>query len=234
MESSNNEPGTVLLAGIVGSTAYGLARPGSDVDRLGVFSVPTLSLLGLDAPVLSRVSVHPDVTMHEAGKAARLLLSANPTLTELLWLPEELYERRTPLGDELVDIRAAFLSAERVRDAYLGYASQQFRKLLGRTKGTFSAEVRDRTAKHARHLKRLVDQGFALYATGSVTVRLADPQSYLDFGERAAGDPDVARPMLAQAQDRFDRTRSVLPAEPDRGRVQDWLLRVRDAFWLGN
>ena len=55
MESSNNEPGTVRLAGIVGSTAYGLAAPESDVEELGVFAAPTLSLLGLDAPALSRV-----------------------------------------------------------------------------------------------------------------------------------------------------------------------------------
>jgi hypothetical protein len=38
--------------------------------------------------------------------------------------------------------------------------------------------------------------------------------------------------MLARAQVRFDRTRSALPAEPDRDRVQDWLLRVRNTFWL--
>ncbi|HEV3355378.1 MAG TPA: nucleotidyltransferase domain-containing protein [Pseudonocardiaceae bacterium] len=222
--SNNNEPGTVLLAGIVGSTAYGLAGPDSDVDRLGVFAAPTLSLLGLDAPAPSRVTVQPDVTMHEAGKAARLLLSANPTVTELLWLPTELYERRTPLGAELVEIRLAFLSAKRVRDAYLGYAHQQFRKLL---RG-------NRAAKPARHFRRLLDQGLALYTTGSLTVPLADPQSYLDFGERVAADPEQAGSVLADAQTTFDRTRSALPVEPDRDRVQDWLLRVRNAFWVSN
>jgi hypothetical protein len=211
MEPFNYEPGTVLLAGVVGSTAHGLAGPESDVDRLGVFSVPTLSLLGLDAPALSRVSTAPDVTMHEAGKAARLLLSANPTFTELLWLPADLYEQRTELGAELVEIRSAFLSGPRVREAYLGYAGQQFRKLPGRP---------DRAAKHARHLKRLLDQGFGLYATGSLNV------------ERTAADPESARPVLAEAQERFDRTRSALPSEPDRDLVQDWLLRVRNAFWI--
>ena len=130
--TSPDELGTVLLAGIVGSTAYGLAGPQSDVDRLGIFAAPTIALLGLDAPTQSRVTTRPDVTQHEAGKAARLLLTANPTVTELLWLPENLYETRTPLGAELIDIRSAFLSAQRVRDAYLGYASQQLRRLVNR------------------------------------------------------------------------------------------------------
>jgi hypothetical protein len=38
-----NVPGTVLLSGIVGSQAYGLATPDSDVDRLGMFAFPTES-----------------------------------------------------------------------------------------------------------------------------------------------------------------------------------------------
>ena len=37
----------VILSGIVGSTAYGLNNEGSDVDRLGVFAVPTRALFGL-------------------------------------------------------------------------------------------------------------------------------------------------------------------------------------------
>jgi hypothetical protein len=90
----------------------------------------------------------------------------NPTITELLWLPTESDETRTQLGDELVEVRCAFPSARKVRDSYLGYATQQFRKLLSRESGRFPAATSDRTAKHARHLKRLVDQGYELYATG--------------------------------------------------------------------
>ncbi|MFD7300744.1 DNA polymerase beta superfamily protein, partial [Streptomyces pharetrae] len=37
----------ILLSGVVGSTAYGLAHEDSDVDRLGVFAAPTESLHGL-------------------------------------------------------------------------------------------------------------------------------------------------------------------------------------------
>ena len=221
----------MLLAGVVGSTAYGLAGPGSDVDRLGMFAAPSLSLLALHPPKESRVTTNPDTTFHEAGKAVRLFLSCNPTAMELLWLPDDLYETRTPLGDEAIAVRGSFLSARRVRSAYLGYATQQFRKLLLRDQGS-SASTPARLAKHARHLMRLVDQGHELYTTGYVRVRLADPERYRAFGERVAADVQAAAPFMAEAQERFACARSVLPAEPDYAVAEDWLLRVRRAFWM--
>jgi predicted nucleotidyltransferase len=224
-----DDAGTVLLSGIVGSTAYGLAGPDSDVDRLGMFAAPTYQLLGLHTPKDSHVTVHPDSTLHEAGKAARLILAGNPTAAELLWLPDDLYETRTPLGDEAIAIRGAFLCAKRTRDAYLGYATQQFTKLLSRGDGSFSSDTRKRTAKHARHLMRLTIQGLGLYETGTLTVRLEDPQRYRDFGERVAADPEASRPFMAEAEHRFDTARTVLPDEPDTATVEAWLVRVRRA-----
>ncbi|RKR88805.1 hypothetical protein BDK92_3136 [Micromonospora pisi] len=220
----------LLLAGIVGSTAYGLARPGSDVDRLGLFAAPTVAFHGLHPPQASIVTTSPDRTLHEAGKWCRLALSGNPTATELVWLPDELYETRTDLGDRLVGLRTAFLAAPRVRAAYLGYAGQQFRKLESRGDGTFSADTRRRTAKHARHLARLVHQGRVLYATGRLPIRLDDPRSFVDFGDRvAAGEVDEARALLAEAERDFDTIRSPLPEQPDEPAVESWLLDVRAA-----
>ncbi|MET7473641.1 nucleotidyltransferase domain-containing protein [Streptomyces sp. NPDC005648] len=214
----------VLLSGIVGSTAYGLAREGSDVDRLGLFAAPTETLLGLHAPKESHVGTAPDHTLHEAAKWCRLALSGNPTVMELVWLPDELYEVRTPLGDELIGIRGSLLSAKRVRDAYLGYATQQFRRLQGR-------DGDRRTAKHARHLKRLCHQGLELYATGRLTVRLEDPEEYHRFGERVAADPSAARPVLEAYESAFAETRTVLPEHPDEAPAEAWLRRVRAHFY---
>lgn len=125
----------ILLQGIVGSTAYGLAGPDSDVDRLGMFAAPTEAFHGLRMPEESHVDTGtgPDITLHEAGKYARLALGSNPTVMELMWLDS--YETRTELGADLIGIRSAFLCAKRVRDAYLGYATQQFRKLEAREAG---------------------------------------------------------------------------------------------------
>ncbi|MER7417925.1 nucleotidyltransferase domain-containing protein [Micromonospora peucetia] len=220
----------LLLSGIVGSVAYGLAGPGSDVDRIGVFAAPTVAFHGLRPPRESVVTTDPDVTLHEAGKYARLALSGNPTATELMWLPNDCYETRTGFGDRLVAIRSAFLSAPRVRDAYLGYAGQQFRKLESRSDGTFSADTRRRTTKHARHLARLLHQGRLLYATGVLEIRLADPEWFRGFGERVAGgELDEARTLLAEAERDFDRVRTPLPDRPDEPTVERWLLALRAA-----
>jgi uncharacterized protein len=217
----------VLLSGVVGSTAYGLAHAGSDVDRLGLFAVPTERLHGLHQPKESYVSTAPDRTLHEAAKWCRLALGGNPTVMELVWLPDELYEVRTPLGDELIGIRSTLLSAPRVRAAYLGYATQQFRRL--QNKGP--EENGTRVAKHARHLKRLCHQGLELYTTGRLTLRVDDPQEYREFGERVAGDPLAALPLLRHYEAAFDEAVTVLPDQPDESAAEAWLRRVREEFY---
>lgn len=219
-------PEHVLLSGIVGSTAYGLAQPGSDIDRLGLFATPAARLLGLKPPKDTISSTSPDITFHEAKKFCLLVLKGNPTVSELLWLDN--YEVMTPFGEELVGIRKAFPSARRVRDAYLGYAAHQFRKLEARSGTSFSSDTAKRTAKHARHLRRLLTQGYELYTQGELKVKLDFPQVFFEFGERvSAGDLDFAKRILAQYTWLFDNERTVLPEEPDWGAVEDWLLRVR-------
>ncbi|GAA1956059.1 nucleotidyltransferase domain-containing protein [Kitasatospora viridis] len=221
----------VLLSGIVGSTAYGLAHAGSDLDRLGLFAVPTEELHGLHRPAESQVTSRPDRTMHEAAKWCRLALGCNPTATELAWLPTELYERRTPLGDELIGIRASFLSAGAVRGAYLGYAAQQVRKLRSRAeRGPLDEEARRRSEKHARHVLRLLRQGTGLHRTGTLEVRLPDPAAIRAEAVRMVADPTVGETRLARAEQEFSKP-GVLPEYPDERAAEAWLRRVRAAFY---
>lgn len=225
--------GTILLQGIVGSTAYGLAHPDSDVDRLGMYAAPTVTFHGLHPPIgkaASTVTTNPDVALHEAGKYAALAMGCNPTVTELMWLDADLIETNTELGGYLTTIRSAFLSAQRVRDAYLGYATQQFHRLENRDDGTFSSDTQHRTAKHARHLMRLLTQGLALYRTGTLPIRLSEGAvaTVRHFGEQvAAGHPDLAKSMLGRYEVALDTARSPLPDRPDEDRVERWLRSVR-------
>jgi uncharacterized protein len=225
--------GTILLSGIVGSTAYGLATASSDVDRLGMYVAPTERFLGLHKPKESLVVTEPDITMHEVGKYCALALKCNPTVMELMWLPLGLYEKTSALGQDLIDIRRAFLSAPYVRNAYLGYASQQFRRLESRGDGSFSADTRKRTAKHARHLARLIDQGTRLHLEGTLMIELPNPDYYREFGEDVArGNVERARLRLIEAEEIFDRHKGALPDTPDEDRVERYLQHVRRAAYL--
>lgn len=215
---------TVILGGVVGSTAYGLAREGSDVDRLGFFVAPTVEVAGLEwhPGRESIVQRDPDVTLHEVGKACRLLLKCNPTVTELLWLDE--YEDTSLAGQNLLAIRRAFLSERAVRDAYAGYAHQQAVRLRDRADGSFSSNTRGRTVKHARHLLRLLRQGRQLLSTGELRVRVEDPADYWAF------DDMTTEQMLAvyeRERALFEEVRCVLPARPDRNLVSATLGRIR-------
>jgi len=234
LDAEIKPPPNVLLAGINGSTAYGLATEDSDVDRIGCYAAPTSQFHGLHLPIgkaATWVSTKPDATYHEAGKLAVLILKCNPTVTELLWLDE--YETTTPQGEALIGIRTAVLSAKAVRNAYLGYATQQFGRIRNRGDGSFSADTRKRTGKHARHLWRLLYQGSELHQTGHLPVLLHPSMAKFcrAFGEAvAAGDLDLASRALADAEAAFDRP-GVLPDRPDEAAAEAWLQDVRRAYW---
>jgi predicted nucleotidyltransferase len=223
-------PNGTLLGGIVGSTAYGLKQAGSDVDRLGVRAATWAELTGLHPPTgkngSSWTSKDPDGAVHEALKFCHLALGCNPTVLEIMWLPPNLVEVQHPLGTSLVEIREKFLSRQGVRNAYLGYATQQFKQLGAR--GSFSSTLRNRTEKHARHLLRLLTQGTRLYVTGTLELLVQSPETYFDFGRKvAAGDLDLAQRELAAAERIFDKAVSPLAEQPDQEVVEEWLRKAR-------
>lgn len=217
------------LQGVVGSTAYGLARDGSDTDRLGVFVAPTMDVAGLDwhpSKETRHGATDGDHTEHEVGKYLRLALKANPTITELLWLPE--HEVKTEAGALLVNARHHLLSTPTVTDSYLGYAHAQARKLLclHDVYGARLADRPDRAFKHARHCLRLLEQARQLLTSGVLVVRVPDPEKYWALGELT----------VAQFTDQYERTaghvrdvatRSCLPEHPDRDHARRVLALIR-------
>jgi predicted nucleotidyltransferase len=229
---------TPILTGTVGSTAYGLATPESDVDTLSVAAAPTWDILGLHPPrdkTASDVRTDPDVTVHEIGKYLALALKANPTVTELLWLPEDCYTEKAPcFGEELIGLRKSLLGATAVRNAYLGYATSQFRKMERRGDGTFSSDTKNRVAKHARHLMRLLTQGTELFVRGEMNVRLTNPEEYHAFGQLVLDNPNeglrVAREKLATAEHIFDTYAPALPMIVDERPAEVWLVGLRAYF----
>lgn len=214
------------MEGVVGSQAYGLATATSDTDYAGIYAEPTRALLGLHPPARTSRTGRggDDAVYHEIGKAMALMLSCNPTAYEVLWL--DTYTVATPFGRELVSLRGCFASAGRVRRAYVGYAAAQLRDLEQRPHPS-----PDRRAKQARHTLRLLWQGYQLYATGFLPIRVPDPQRYLEFGQRAATDGATpVRAVLAEYEGAFEQTTSALRHEPDEEPIESLLQRIRRAY----
>lgn len=223
---------TLILEGIVGSTAYGLATKNSDIDKLGIYVEPTVNFSGLHALMdkdFSKVTTEPDRTLHELGKYCRLALKANPTVLELLWLPDDLLTTMSEEGRQLRARRSYFLSSRLVRDSYMGYAVSQFKRLSERG-DSFSSDTRNRTEKHARHLLRLMWQGFTLYTTGDLPIKVDDPTKFHKFGKDVAENPYIAEDTILKYGTMFAKAESFLPPEPGVQAVDIWLRSIRKKF----
>ncbi|APC46372.1 nucleotidyltransferase [Streptomyces phage BRock] len=220
-----------ILRGVVGSTAYGLATPESDIDYMGVYMEPQEYFLGLRLVQERDLTVHKtgeeeDVTYHEVAKFCRLALKSNPSILEFLWLPE--YDVVTPPGKWLIESRHWFASAKLVKAAYLGYAEQQF-KLLQR-RGDFGSDMKHRTEKHARHLYRLLIQGFGLYRTGELDVRLTQDEVFQvrGFGQAVGeGNLDLAAKVMAEYEELFNTRKPHVRHEPLTDAVDNMLCNMR-------
>jgi predicted nucleotidyltransferase len=210
-----------VYACVVGSRAYGLAGPDSDIDRRGVFVVPTALLWSLDKPPTHVDGPAPEQFSWEFERFCALALTGNPTVLECLWSP--IVERVTEVGQELLAVRPAFLSIK-VAATYGSYARDQMAKLDQHWRR--HGEVR---WKQAMHMLRLLLAGAHVLRTGEVLVDVSAHREQLLAVKRGELSFEAVR---ARADRLFDElttatASSGLPAEPDRAAVDALLIRTR-------
>ncbi len=200
----------MILEAIVGSHAYGLATPTSDVDRRGVFVAPTEAFWRLDKPPTSVEGPSPEQMGWEVEHFCRLGLKSNPTVLETLVSP--LVELCTPLGEELRDLLPAFLSRYAVR-AYTRATEMQL-----------SRAGRNLKPKQLMHVVRLRQVGLKLMRTGSLDIAADRSLLAIRSGEMPWDEAVAWAHRLGEELRTAD---GPLPEEPDRARVEDWLVSVR-------
>lgn len=211
----------VILRVVIGSRAYGLDDAHSDTDRRGVY-LPPAELHWSVYGVPEQIDDEPaQETYWELQKLLVMGLKANPNVLECLWSP--LVESATPLGRELLALRAAFLS-RLVFQTYSGYVASQFRKI--------EADLRQHGApkwKHVMHLLRLLQAGIGVLRTGEVPVHVgADRDRLLAVrrGEVAWQDVEAWRQAL-HVEFTAAAATTALPERPDYARVDAFLRRAR-------
>ncbi|MFF3732569.1 DNA polymerase beta superfamily protein [Streptomyces sp. NPDC002476] len=211
---------------VMGSRAFGLATDGSDTDRRGVYLAPTPLFWRFDKPPTHVEGPAEEQFSWELERFCELALRANPNVLECLHSP--LVERIDDVGRELLSLRGAFLSRLAHR-TFVRYAVGQRRKL--------EADVRQYGVprwKHALHLLRLLTTGRDLLRTGELVIEVGPAREELLAVKRGEVPwPEVERRMTRLAEENHEAVRtSPLPAQPDRSRVEDFLLRTRRASAL--
>jgi len=211
----------VIYRCVIGSRAYGLDHAESDTDRRGIYLPPAdlhWSLYGVPEQLENPATQD---CYWELQKFLVMALKANPNVLECLYCP--LVEYASPLAQELLDMKAMFLS-KIVYQTYNGYVLSQFKKLGQdlRTKG----EVK---WKHVMHLIRLLLSGITVLKEGFVPVRVdvyREDLLAIRRGERKWDDVDAWRVQLHREFDAA-AVATKLPDRPDYGRANAFLVKAR-------
>lgn len=211
----------VIFRCIIGSRAYGLDDEASDTDYRGVYLPPAdlhWSLYGVPEQLENDASQE---VYWELQKFIILALKANPNVLECLNSP--LVETLSPLGQELLELRGAFLS-KLAFQTYSGYVASQFKKL--------QIDMRNQQRvkwKHVMHLIRLLLSGITLMNTGEVDIDARGQRDKLLDIKHGRLQFEVVENWRLELQKKFEAAfqNTPLPDRPDYERVNEFLLQAR-------
>lgn len=211
----------IIYRCVIGSRAYGLEDDQSDTDRRGIYLPPAelhWSLYGVPEQLENEETQE---AYWELQKFIVLALKANPNVLECLYSP--IVEFATPLAEELLGMRQAFLS-KLVFQTYSGYVASQFKKM--------QTDIRNQGRvkwKHVMHLIRLLISGIDVLREGKVTVEVGEARDQLlaiKRGEVPFAEADAWRKRL-QVEFESAYKQTSLPDRPDYERVNTFLIHAR-------
>lgn len=213
----------VIYRCVVGSRAFGLDTEESDTDRRGIYLPPAelhWSLYGVPEQLENDET---EEAYWELQKFLIMALKGNPNILECLYTP--LVEFVSPLAQELLDMRDAFLS-RLVYQTYNGYVMSQFKRM--------QADLRNQgkiKPKHVMHLIRLLLSGIHVLREGFVPVDVGQHRERLFAIKNEEMPWDDIEAWRKELHTEFDRAleETNLPKRPDYERANEFLVRARRA-----
>ena len=159
----------------------------------------------------------------------------------LLWIAENLYVKRTPLGDLLIENRDIF-SSKLAYKSFTGYAYSQLDKMEKWEHKGFLGDKRKALVekfgydtKNAAHLIRLLRMGIEFLSTGHLNVFREDAQQLIAIkkGEYTLEKiKEMAEDLFKVSQQAF--LLSKLPENPDIKKAEKILIKGIEDNILGN
>lgn len=127
------QSGYIQYEVISGSHAYGMQTETSDVDRRGVYVLPTEQILvgGYPQQIADEKN---DIVFYEVGKFLSMALGSNPNVMELFNIPEDCIIFSSKFfTDHVLPLRDGLL-CKNLRNTFGGYAVSQIKKARGLNK----------------------------------------------------------------------------------------------------
>lgn len=129
---------------IRGSQAQGTATENSDIDEGGVYLCPVHQLLDLGYDYQTQIANETnDIVFYEFNKYVRLLLSANPTVLESLFVDDKYVLYETDIMRTLKEHRDLFITKKCFK-TFISYAYNQIKKARGLNKKIVQTPVEKR------------------------------------------------------------------------------------------
>lgn len=247
-----------ILKAPMGSTLYGtnIDEQGSDEDHMGVCIEPIEAIVGfkefdqfIHRTATERTGKNDepsqpgdlDLTIYGLRKFLRLAMHGNPTVVQMLFVPEKSCIIKTPEGASLQGLAPLIISRQAGK-RFLGYMEAQRQRLLGERgqKKTNRPELEEAygfDTKYAAHILRLGIQGVELLETGRITLPMKDEdRDYIKSVRKGQvpiqGVLTRAGELETELKDLLDN--SPLPPTPDETRVEKWLLDQYSHRWRYN
>ena len=126
-------PSPIFFECVSGSRAYGTATATSDEDIRGIFAVPAVSYLDLVTPPDQINDGKGDIVYYSLRRTIELLSQANPSLLELLFMPDDCVRRSSASMQRLMAQRYLFVTRQ-CADTHINYAMSQIKKARGQNK----------------------------------------------------------------------------------------------------
>jgi len=117
---------------VVGSTAYGLNTPESDIDLKGVCIPPKEYYFGIKT--FEQQEFGADHTVYAIRKFFKLAKDCNPNIVEMLYTDSKFIQQIDKFGEKLRANRELFIS-KKAKFTFAGYAFAQLKRIKGTENG---------------------------------------------------------------------------------------------------
>lgn len=223
---------------LVGSRLYALDTSESDWDYRGV-GIPSASdLLGLEDTARKHwdttndASTPGETSFYTVTKFFLLLEKSNPTLTEILFVPDEAVITKTPLWDKVCLFSKSQFITKRIIPSYFGY----FKDAYVRVKDKKAQNGREwmvgkwgYDVKNSSHCYRIAIQAIELMSTGVCHPRMTGINREVAFDIKS-GKYSYEKTMetlnAVYETMKIAEKRCTLPDSPDMSRVNDYVTDI--------